>query len=171
METKVCQKCKEEKDILCFSWRLKSSGTRQPYCKDCATEIRMVYYRLDPVSHRKKADARRDKGINFVYRILADSKGCIDCGEKDLVCLEFDHVLGTKVLAVSVMLHNGWALEKIKEEISKCVIRCANCHRRKTAVQFGWHKQEFQLPVRQAAKAPGLHPGMREFESLTGNQV
>jgi protein-arginine kinase activator protein McsA len=152
METKVCQKCKAEKDILLFSWRSKNKGTRQSYCKDCATKVRMEYYWLDPVSHREKADARRDIGFDFVYTLLAESAGCIDCGEKDLVCLDFDHISGTKISAISVMMNNGWALEKIKEEISKCVIRCANCHRKKTASQFGWYKQSFYARLTQRSE-------------------
>ena len=29
-------------------------------------------------------------------------------------------------------------LDKVEEEISKCEVRCANCHRKKTAKTFSW---------------------------------
>jgi|SRR5688572_17552848 len=57
---------------------------------------------------------------------------CIDCGEADIVVLDFDH-LGNKEGNVADLLHRSASLEKIKKEISKCEVRCANCHRRKTA--------------------------------------
>lgn len=58
---------------------------------------------------------------------------CVDCGEKDVRVLEFDH-LGNKLREVSAMLHN-FTLEKVKTEIAKCQVLCVNCHRRKTAVE------------------------------------
>jgi hypothetical protein len=55
--------------------------------------------------------------------------GCIDCGYKEnSLALEFDHVNGKKTRCVSQ--YNNWDLALL--EISKCVVRCANCHRIKT---------------------------------------
>ena len=63
---------------------------------------------------------------------------CADCGEKDPVVLEFDHVRD-KEKDVSLLLAGGYSLERILKEIDKCVIRCANCHRRKTAKDQNWY--------------------------------
>ena len=57
---------------------------------------------------------------------------CVDCGETDPVVLEFDHVRGKKISAVTKMMYNKASLEKLKAEIAKCDVRSANCHRRKT---------------------------------------
>lgn len=80
----------------------------------------------------------------MVYATL--SAGCVDCPEKDVVVLDFDHVTGVKKYSISYMIGSGFYPEVIKEEMSKCVVRCANCHRRKTARDFNWrrllHKSE-----------------------------
>lgn len=57
---------------------------------------------------------------------------CVDCGESALVVLEFDHVRGQKVGAISWMVSAGYPWAKIAAEIAKCEVRCANCHRRVT---------------------------------------
>ncbi len=53
--------------------------------------------------------------------------------------LDFDHVR-EKVIEVSILVGNGTSWKRIEEEIAKCVVRCANCHRKKTAVDLGWYK-------------------------------
>jgi hypothetical protein len=58
---------------------------------------------------------------------------CIDCGESDPVVLDFDHVVGVKRANVSMLVYRGHNLETVASEIAKCVVRCANCHRRRTA--------------------------------------
>jgi len=63
---------------------------------------------------------------------------CVDCGETDLVVLQFDHCRGTKTMNVSTMIKRRFRLAAIKDEIAKCDVRCANCHARRTAHQFGW---------------------------------
>jgi hypothetical protein len=37
-------------------------------------------------------------------------------------------------------MNRGLSLDIINNEILKCEVRCANCHTRKTAEQFGWFK-------------------------------
>jgi hypothetical protein len=63
--------------------------------------------------------------------------GCLDCGEKNPIVLEFDH-RGDKEHNISHMVKHQ--LEKLKLEILKCDIRCANCHKIKTAKERGFYK-------------------------------
>lgn len=67
-----------------------------------------------------------------------DGRGCVECGENDLRVLDFDHVRGKKEGNISVMVGYGVSWERIGAELAKCEIRCANCHRKSTAAQFGW---------------------------------
>jgi hypothetical protein len=38
---------------------------------------------------------------------------------------------------------SGYGWNRILAEIAKCQVRCANCHRRKTARDFKWFKTDF----------------------------
>ena len=59
------------------------------------------------------------------------STGCIDCGNKNPIVLDFDH-LKDKKYNVSRMIHDGFSWAAIKKEIAKCEVVCANCHRIRT---------------------------------------
>lgn len=62
--------------------------------------------------------------------------GCVDCGERDPVVLEFDH-FGTKTATVARLLAAQASLERIQREIAQCEVRCCNCHRLVTAARRG----------------------------------
>lgn len=65
---------------------------------------------------------------------------CIDCGEGDPTVLEFDHRdPAEKSRTVCDMARARFSWDKIEAEIAKCDVRCANCHRRRTAKQFGYN--------------------------------
>jgi hypothetical protein len=65
---------------------------------------------------------------------------CTDCGETDISVLEFDHRdRALKELTVAELITQGYSLERVMREIAKCDVRCANCHRRRTAKQLGWY--------------------------------
>jgi hypothetical protein len=78
---------------------------------------------------------RRHRQLALVRERLAS--GCVDCGCDDLVVLEFDHV-GPKRTSVMVMAWSGFSLATIRREMDACVVRCCNCHRRRTAAS-GMH--------------------------------
>jgi len=67
-------------------------------------------------------------------------KQCCDCKIKDYRVFEFDHREGTqkKDNIANLMYRYNWQI--VLEEINKCDIRCANCHRIKTGIQFHWFK-------------------------------
>lgn len=64
---------------------------------------------------------------------------CVDCGESDPVVLEFDHVRGIKEDNVGSLMRKTTSWPRILSEIQKCDVRCANCHRRKTARERGYY--------------------------------
>lgn len=85
-------------------------------------------YKQRALAHNKEARLRNKK---FIKKYLL-SHPCIDCGESDIIVLDFDHVRGKKIADISKGINAGWSLKKLEEEITKCEIRCANCHRRIT---------------------------------------
>ncbi len=86
---------------------------------------------------QKHRDGNRKKLLAYLLE-----HPCVDCGESDPVVLEFDHVRGEKRFTIARAVSGStrsWKLIKI--EIDKCEVRCANCHVRRTAKQFGWYGQ------------------------------
>ena len=74
---------------------------------------------------------------------------CVDCGESDIRCLDFDHRdRSQKTNTISMLVLKRWSLARIQAEIDKCDVRCANCHRKKTAANEDWLGH--QLPAQLA---------------------
>lgn len=115
-------------------------------CKKCAQAYWKSQYRNSDSKVRetllRKVKDQNKKNIKeariYVWNIKKTTP-CIDCGLLDPIVAEFDHVNG-KTCNIGLMIKNGCKTQKIQLEIDKCVIRCANCHRRKTALELGWNK-------------------------------
>jgi hypothetical protein len=58
------------------------------------------------------------------------ARGCIECGEKDPRCLDFDH-RENKIKGVAQLISEGRALSIVEKEMEKCDVRCSNCHRKR----------------------------------------
>lgn len=60
----------------------------------------------------------------------AKSVPCPDCrGIFLVICMDFDHVRGVKEFNISL---GGMSFSRVKKEIEKCDVVCANCHRIRT---------------------------------------
>lgn len=78
----------------------------------------------------------RNKDIISKFKI---KNGCEKCGLKDHRVLEFHHRNSTeKDFTISEAYYNRVGIVKIMEEIKKCAILCANCHRILHYKENGW---------------------------------
>ena len=67
------------------------------------------------------------------------SHPCVDCGETNPVVLEYDHRRDKKFNIGTAISSSNLSWEKIKLEIEKCDVRCANCHRKRHAKINNWY--------------------------------
>lgn len=130
---KPCYTCKETKPFESFAVNNSRKDGRQGECRLCKHERDKQYYHASPA--RKRACKRRkyevrERNRALVFERLSNSC-CVDCGETDVMVLEFDHVKGKKLANVAHMIRAA-KTEDLLNEMDKCVLRCANCHRRKT---------------------------------------
>lgn len=90
------------------------------------------HYRLNKDKYLRKSYLRNKRtrsGNKLFIDSIKESSPCVDCGENNPIVLEFDHVRGVKKANISDMSRASYSIATIKEEIDKCEVRCANCHR------------------------------------------
>jgi len=102
-----------------------------------------VNYRKNPQAHWEKSKVSSARIVSarkqFVWDYLT-LHPCVTCGETDPVVLEFDHLdPSQKSHGVANMIYRKFTELKILAEIQKCQVLCANCHRRKTAIDGNWY--------------------------------
>lgn len=103
-------------------------------CKSCNREYQKKWFssNLEVQRERSLRNGKRatERNSAFILDYLL-CHPCSDCGEQDIRVLEFDHV-EEKLKSVSIM-RRGYSLESVMEEIAKCEVVCANCHRIRTS--------------------------------------
>jgi hypothetical protein len=141
-DLKLCNKCKEFLPLTEFSF-YTGGNHYNTWCKACSATAARLRERVKAGTVNTKRSvlerARRAKLGAEVLKYLK-THPCVDCGETDPVVLDFDHVRGVKRQSVTRMISCQWSLTSVFEEIAKCVVRCANCHRRKTAKAQNWSR-------------------------------
>ena len=154
----TCARCGRTKPSEEFSMRCRETGERQAWCRACMTDYKHDWYLRNRdhqiaqvrMNHDRTTRENQDRAWEYLGQ-----HPCVDCGEPDPVVLQFDH-LRDKRKNVSTMLRSGFNWAAIQAEIDKCAVRCANCHRRKTAREREASVQDrASLAIRETA-APYL---------------
>jgi hypothetical protein len=131
-----------------FFVRDKKTGRLHAQCKQCYQKHRSTYYAAHYQKYRpaylERAKIRRTE-LRSIFRskMLAylSDKSCMMCGENDIRVLEFDHLdPSQKSFEISQGIRLGHSWNDILQEIEKCRILCANCHKKHTSSQFNWYK-------------------------------
>ena len=134
--SKKCSTCKRILNENEFNWKSKDIR-RSQHCKSCSRLYIRNHYYKNKQYYLEKAKKRnfetRQRAHEYIGSYLKNNP-CIDCDETNILVLEFDHKdRNNKRSEISRILHQRLTLDQIKSEVSKCVVRCANCHRKKTA--------------------------------------
>ena len=96
-------------------------------------ECHKKYYLKNKELYREKNVRRKKELINFV--ISLKQKPCMDCGiQYPYYVMDFDHRnKKNKLTTINRMInYHSYSKKKILEEIRKCDLVCANCHRIRT---------------------------------------
>lgn len=128
---KTCPKCKSEKPDDCFyRSALKKDGLSR-ICKECQRLYIKEHYTNNKRYYKNKA---KNHGKLMRQLVLQHkNKPCLDCGiSYPYYVMDFDHVRGEKRFNLSEIINGTQSKKAILEEIAKCEVVCANCHRIRT---------------------------------------
>lgn len=119
-------------EVVCANCHRRRTGLRQGSWRAILS--------LDPAAKIEGATSGR-----IYIRSILEAGCCVDCGETDILILEFDHV-GPKRFSISIGLARGYGVDRLAAEVAGCEIRCASCHRLKTAEREGQFRHHAVRP-------------------------
>jgi hypothetical protein len=148
--TKRCWKCETTKPVDAFSKDKSRQDGLQPTCKPCSKSARLDQLAKNPDGQKKawakwyakpenaaKHNAQTVKrNREYADALVARFKNdpCFDCKQTFVpAAMEFDHRPGTeKQFNLNVHGLRSHSLEAVMNEMAKCDLVCANCHRVRT---------------------------------------
>ena len=113
----TCPRCKERQKI-------------HSYCAPCQKEVSAEWYAKN---RRKTLDKNKNRS-KVILKYLSDYKsesGCSKCGYNEHPCaLDFHHVdESDKEFPLNLAQRKRYGMARVKKEVAKCIVLCANCHR------------------------------------------
>ena len=117
----------------------RKKGQRDNYCRPCRAAYKQEHYAANRQQYiasamRRKREVVAER-IDFLVAYLRQHP-CVDCGETDPIVLEFDHLRDKKFGIAAGLRDREW--QSVLDEMAKCEVVCANCHRRRTAKRGGF---------------------------------
>ena len=129
METKICTICHKELPITAFGLKNSKTGALRADCQEC---------------HSKQVNDAYKKRKQWVSTIKAQTK-CAKCGEDRSYLLDFHHIdPSIKDNTIARLTSSSSTQDRILNEINKCVVLCANCHR-----EFHYLEKEQNITIEE----------------------
>ncbi len=111
---------------------------RDNMCKGCRSAYGKSHYEANKSRYiRNAARVKKTQRLTRMWYLLEyfEKHPCADCGESDPVVLEFDHLRDKQFDVCQGFEERAWA--SVLEEMKKCDVVCASCHRIRTAARRG----------------------------------
>lgn len=143
-----CTNCLVTKDLTeKYFYKVRSRITDfDTMCRDCRNDYhrknrRDKYNSVTHIKQREKNNiAERDYHRNAkIACINYTGNKCIDCNIQydgtNAMIFDFHHV-DPKLKSFGILTKNRKSLEAQKDELDKCVLLCANCHRKRHSTSY-----------------------------------
>lgn len=129
-ELHPCGRCKRQLPATEFA---RYREGRQSYCRACQKAYDADWYRANKAKRQAKVRADRRAHVEWLDS-LKQGRPCADCGRSyPPYVMEWDHLPGSvKTLVISDTRRSAFSRKRILEELAKCELVCANCHRERT---------------------------------------
>jgi len=131
---KICTECKQSKSLDHFSKNISKKDGFSSHCKECHKVLRRNHY----LKNKDKIllQVKENKQNFFEWYKSLKNLPCKDCGVSyPHYVMEFDH-LHNKKFQISNAAKGNYSKKKVLNEIKKCELVCANCHRVRTFERF-----------------------------------
>ena len=124
---KRCTKCGELKPASEYN---KKKSRLDCYCRECNKIRQREWYsanRTKKVAYSKARMKVIRKKVKVWIESIKQCRGCAVCDEGCAACLDFHHP-GEKEF--SICQRRDVSLARVMSEVAKCILLCANCHRK-----------------------------------------
>lgn len=126
---KQCSKCKQTLDFSSFATNNTKKDGKQSQCKLCNIAQQKLYYKARADYYKEKSKIRKIKVVKE-FKEYKKTLKCAKCNESEPCCLDFHHTdKDLKVSEISLLVNSG-NTGQLKAELEKCIVLCANCHRK-----------------------------------------
>jgi|FAXJ01.1.fsa_nt_gi hypothetical protein len=132
--SKICACCKKTKEVKDFWKRARAKDGYASSCMECIRDQNHRSYKNHWAKNRTRIDSNHYKFLEEMRgkcNQLKHIAGCHFCRESEPICLDFHHRDPKEkeyLISSMIVTHKTW--EQIQSEIGKCIVVCANCHRK-----------------------------------------
>ena len=139
---KVCNKCKQKKELKEFNNNKRQPDGKQRTCRSCTKEQHLDWYHDNKGTQlEKNKTVRQNKKNRFIDH--KKSCKCSKCGDKRWYILDFHH-LDPKTKKFEISSNYDRSNKEFWDEIKKCIPLCRNCH-----TEFHHMERESKITIQE----------------------